>query len=267
MRNAAARLTVAVAAALGIFVGSPSYAIPAPEAPGTIVLPTRNVDWDYQIGGSFPPARSVGIVSRDRLEQPLADAYNICYVNAYQTQANEKPFWRDHWRLVLKKGGRPVVDGAWGEWLLDTRTPAKRHDLARIVGRWVDRCARDGFDAVEYDNFDSWGRSKHLVSKPDNIRYARLLVARAHAAGLAAAQKNWAEVADRGPSIGFDFAVAEECNRWHECGSYASAYDNRVLVVEYRARDFRRGCNVWGDRLSIVLRNVNVTPGGVNRRC
>jgi len=258
---------LAVAAALAVIVPASAYASPVHDRPVPVSLPTPDVDWDYQIGGGFPPAPSVGIVSRDRRDAPLADAYNVCYVNAFQTQADEKPFWRDHWRLVLKKDGRPVVDGVWGEWLLDTRTPVKRHALARIVGRWTDRCAADGFDAVEYDNFDSWNRSRHLVRKAHNVAYARLLTARAHKAGLAAAQKNWAEIADRGPGIGFDFAVAEECNRWHECRSYASAYDDRVLVVEYRDQDFAQGCDRWGSRLAVVRRDVNVTPGGVNRRC
>ena len=238
--------------------------------PSSVILPTPDVDWDYQIGGGFPPAASVGIVSRDRYDQPLRDAYNICYVNAYQTQADEKAFWRrdpDRWALVLKKHGRPVVDGVWGEWLLDTRTARKRTALARIVGRWAEGCADDGFDAVEYDNLVSWGRSRHLVTVADNVAYARLLTRRAHRSGLAAAQKNAAGLSRRGPGIGFDFAVAEECGRYHECGRYARAYADRVLVVEYRSRDFRAVCRRWGDRLSIVRRDVDVTPDGPNRRC
>ena len=208
--------------------------------------------------------------ARDRHDQPLERAYNVCYVNAYQTQADEQRFWRrnpDRWALVLKKRGRPVVDSAWGEWLLDTRTPGRRAALARIVGRWVDGCADDGFDAVEYDNLDSWGRSRHLITVADNVAYARLLTRRAHDSGLAAAQKNAANLTRRGPGIGFDFAVAEECGRHHECGRYARAYADRVLVVEYRAKDFRAVCERWGDRLSIVRRDVGVTPGGPNRRC
>lgn len=99
------------------------------------------------------------------------------------------------------------------------------------------------------------------------MAFARLLTARAHAAGLAVAQKNWAELSPRGPRIGFDLAVAEECGRWRECGSYADAYDNRVYVVEYRDRDFTRACERWESRLSIVRRNLAVTAAGVNRRC
>jgi hypothetical protein len=241
--------------------GSPAVAdVPLPD-------PAR--DWAYQIGGASDPAPGVGTVSRDREEAPAPGAYNLCYVNAFQTQPSEKAFWRrpGHRDLVLRRGGRPVVDGGWGEWLLDTRTPAKRTRIARIVGRWIVSCARDGFDAVEPDNLDSWSRSRGLLDPADNLDLARRLAARAHRVGLAIAQKNAAEVASRGASLGFDLAVAEECGRYDECGRYAAAYDDRVLVVEYRRRDFEAACAAWGDRLPIVLRDRDVSVGGVDERC
>ncbi len=234
------------------------------------VPPTPAADWDYQIGGAFEPAAGVGVVARDRHDEPLSGAYSVCYVNAFQTQPDERRFWRKdpaHWRLVLKRDGRAVVDGAWGEWLLDSRTQAKRRALADIVGRWTDRCVTDGFDGVELDNLDSWDRSRRLITRADNRAFALLLTQRVHAAGLAVAQKNWSELAAGGPDLGFDFAVAEECARYRECRSYAAAYASQVLAVEYRRKDFRRACARWGDRLSIVLRDRAVSVDGVNRRC
>ena len=62
-------------------------------AASTVVLPTPDLPWDYQIGGAFPPADGVGIVARDRTAQPSPDHYNICYVNAFQTQRGERRFW------------------------------------------------------------------------------------------------------------------------------------------------------------------------------
>jgi hypothetical protein len=169
------RLAVLVAALLS--VAAPAAAIPS----GT--------DVDYQLGGARDVPAHVGIVVRDRTAQPLAGRFNVCYVNGFQTQPDERRFWRrHHWRLVLKDHGRAVVDEAWGEWLLDIRTPGKRRALARIVGRWTDGCASDGFDAVEYDNLDSFSRSHHLVKRRHATAYARLLVARAHVAGLDAGQ-------------------------------------------------------------------------------
>lgn len=242
----------------------------ADERPAAVRLPTPNVGFDYQIGGAFAPAPSVGIVSRDRKASPSSAPYDVCYVNAFQTQPDEKHFWRDvpaHWRLVLKDGkGRPVVDGAWGEWLLDIRTPAKRAALMRIVGPWIAGCDRSGFDAVEFDNLDSFNRSKHLLDRDDTMAFARLLTGGGHAHHLATAQKNWSELGPRGPRLGFDFAISEECARYAECGRYAAAYDGRVYDIEYRDRDFARACSRW-PRLSIVQRDLDVSPHGVNRRC
>lgn len=241
------------------------------RATRSVAVPSANVDWDYQIGGVFPPAASVGLVSRDRAAAPSAGDYNVCYVNAFQTQPDERSFWKDdqsHWALVLRRSdGRAVIDGEWGEWLLDTRTRATRRSLLRIVGRWIDGCAASGFQGIEFDNLDSWARSSGLLSERDNRAYARMLTARAHAAGLAAGQKNWAELSPQGPGLGFDFAIAEECGRYRECGTFARAYGDRVYVVEYRDQDFTAACRRWGSRLSIVLRDVDVSVRGTNQRC
>ncbi|TWH01509.1 hypothetical protein L615_001800000530 [Nocardioides sp. J9] len=234
-------------------------------APGAPTPPPGGGDVDYQIGGAVRPAARVDVVVRDRLAPPARGRYNVCYVNAFQTQPGEVRFWRARWHLVLKRRGTPVVDAGWGEWLLDIRTPRKRAALARIVGRWTDRCARDGYDAVEFDNLDSFSRSRGLVTRRQAKAFARLLVRRAHAAGLAAGQKNWAGLDGR--RLGFDFAVAEECGRYGECGDYVASYGRRVLVVEYRRRDFDRACRRWGTRLGIVLRDRAVSRGGVRAWC
>ncbi|MDN4174335.1 endo alpha-1,4 polygalactosaminidase [Nocardioides sp. SOB77] len=219
---------------------------------------------DYQLGGVRPVPSTVGIVVRDRRAEP-AGRYDVCYVNAFQTQPDERRSWRGRMHLVLRDEGRPVRDEAWGEWLLDLRTPAKRRALARIVGRWVDGCAAAGYEAVEYDNLDSFTRSHGLLTRRQALAYARLVVAEAHEAGLAAGQKNLAGL--DGTRLGYDFAVAEECGRYRECGAYAAAYGRRVVAVEYRRQDFRRTCRGWGRRLQVVLRDLDLTPTGVRRFC
>lgn len=239
-----------------------SYALLMPVV--LTALPT-GTDVDYQLGGSADVPDHVGIVVRDRTARPLAGKYNVCYVNGFQTQPGQRAFWRRHWRLVLQDGGKPVTDEAWGEWLLDVRTPAKRKALARIVGGWAQGCADDGFDAVEYDNLDSFTRSHHLVSRRQAIAYAALLVDAAHDAGLEAGQKNLAGF--DGTTIGYDFAVAEECGRYRECSAYTEVYGDRVLSIEYRRRDFRWTCRHFGDALAVELRDRDLTPEGVHAWC
>ncbi len=151
----------------------------APTAASARVEPLPSgTDADYQLGGADDVPDSVGILVRDRTARPARGVYNVCYVNGFQTQPDQKRFWRRHWDFVLRQHGRAVVDDAWGEWLLDLRTPAKRRRLAAIVGRWTDGCAAKGFRAVEYDNLDSFTRSRGLLDRVDALAFARVLVRR-----------------------------------------------------------------------------------------
>ena len=215
-------------------------------------------DADYQLGGPVERPRHVGIVVRDRTAEPAEGRYTICYVNGFQTQPDAKRFWRAREELLLKSDGQLVVDGTWGEWLLDVRTPSQRQRLARIVGRWIDGCADDGFDAVELDNLDSFTRSRGLIGRRGALAFAELLVRRAHRADLPVAQKNLAGF--DGTTIGFDMAVAEECARFDECGRYVEHYGDQVLMVEYRDRDFREACRDFGSTHAIVRRDLALRP-------
>jgi hypothetical protein len=240
-------------------------ALAAGAAPTYADLPT-GTDVDNQLGGDRSVPENVGIVVRDRASAPVDGAYNVCYVNGFQTQENERSFWRrEHWDLVLKDHGRPVVDGAWGEWVLDTRTRLQRREISSIMLRWTRGCARHGFDAVEYDNLDSFTRSHGLIERRQALLLAEMLVKGAHKAGLEVGQKNLAGY--DGTQLGFDFAISEECGRYHECDAYTDDYGDRVIAIEYRRQDFRWTCSHVGDELPVVLRDRNLTPTGVREWC
>jgi hypothetical protein len=262
----AAGVTVGVVAALT--VGCRPADGGSPPARGTpavrVVPPPVNARFDYQIGAPYPPARGVRVVSRDRSSAPAATLYNICYVNAFQVQPQELGWWKGTHPDLLLRGanGDLVVDQDWDEALLDVSTAAKRTQAAAIVGGWIDGCGRRGFQAVEPDNLDSYERSGGHLTRADNAAFAGLLARRAHAAGLAIGQKNAAELLAFHSSIGFDFAVTEECGRYGECGQYASAYANHVFDIEYRPEDFTKACRRTGGTLSVVLRDREVSPPG-----
>ncbi|WP_422742496.1 endo alpha-1,4 polygalactosaminidase [Micromonospora sp. WMMD754] len=233
-------------------------------APAAISPPPANATFDYQIGGAYPPPSGVRVVSRDREDPPAAGLYNICYINAFQTQPQETAWWKsNHDDLLLRDAsGRYVIDSAWNEILLDTRTDAKRTRLAAIVNGWVDGCAARGFHAVEPDNIDSYGRSRGLLTQSGAVAYLELLADHAHQAGLAIAQKNSTELGVRGRDVGLDFAVAEECARYDECDAYTRVYGTNVIVIEYTDKAFAKACRTVGGTLSVVRRDLNVTRPG-----
>ncbi|MEV6482922.1 endo alpha-1,4 polygalactosaminidase [Streptomyces sp. NPDC051576] len=239
-------------------------ASPSASAAEKIQLPSRHADFDYQIGGAYPPPSGVRIVSRDRTASPAPGLYNICYVNAFQAQPDERASWPAD--LLLRDAqGDVVVDEDWGEALLDIGTAAKRERIAARVERWIDGCAAKGFDAVEPDNYDSYTRSHHLLTANDATAFITLLSRHAHVRHLAIAQKNTVELAGIRKRTGLDFAVAEECAEYDECGEYAKAFDDRVIVIEYSDSGLRKARSGFGNRLSIVRRDVDVsTPGSAD---
>jgi hypothetical protein len=248
----------------GLAVGVAVLAGVGTAGAATVVLPPANAKFDYQIGAAYTPPSGVQVVSRDRLASPAPGIYNICYVNAYQTQPDEANWWiAYHNDLLLKNSsGAYVIDSGWDEILLDVSTAAKRTAVANIVNGWIDGCAAKGYKAIEPDNLDSYSRSQGKLSRSNALAYAKLLTAHAHARGLAIAQKNDTSVAASGPGTGFDFAIAEECGRYDECDFFTNAYGNHVIVIEYRSVDFTKACKAWGSQLSVVLRDRLVTAPG-----
>ena len=252
-----------------ILVAVPSTS-PASAAKRAIMLPPANAQFDYQIGGSYTPAASVGIVDRDRKALAVAGKYSICYVNAFQTQPDERAFWTTgaNASLLLKKtNGSYVTDPGYpDEILLDTRTTAKRAAIAVIMDTWFAGCATSGFKAIEPDNLDSWTRSGKRLTQSGNAALATLLAQKAHARGLAIAQKNTTELLASRKAIGFDFAVAEECNVFSECTSFTAEYGNQVYEIEYTdgggVPNFNAACSALGSQISIIYRDRDVLPTG-----
>jgi len=206
-----------------------------PGASSTVRLLPEGALVDYQLGGPYDPPPGVTVVVRDVTATPSGAGYDLCYVNAFQTQPGDSEAWlADHPGLVLHVDGVPLEDPDWpGELVLDTSTAENRTAIAEILGEQVDACAAKGFDAVEPDNLDSFTRSAGLLSEDDNLALAGLLVERAHAAGLAIAQKNTVELGERGREAGFDLAVAEDCAVYDECGDYTAVYGRQVIEIVY----------------------------------
>lgn len=219
--------------------------------------------FDYQLGGVYPPAEDVSIVVRDRSDAPDADVHSICYLNAFQTQPDELEDWPAD-AVLVDGAGLPVRDPDWpDEALLDISTAAGKEIVVDTVGEWVRECSADGFEAVEFDNLDSFTRSGGRISVDDAIEVAGSLVAVAHAEGLTAGQKNAAELAATfKEQADFDFAVSEECAAYDECAAYVDTYGAAVLNIEYTdnlPRPFTEVCADAGSPPATILRDRALT--------
>jgi hypothetical protein len=250
--SAVSLLAAAVATTLAVTSAAAS------DHTAAVTPPPPHAGFDYQIGGAYAPPSGVRVVSRDHTAAPAAGLYNICYVNAFQAQPGAESEWGD--LLLRDAAGRVVYDEDWGEAILDIRTAAKRTRIAAKVNGWVDGCAAKGFQAVEPDNYDTFTRAPDNLLTPAQAQaYIRLLSAHAHQAGLAIAQKNTVELAGDRVANGLDFAVAEECAEWDECGDYVDAFGTNVIVIEYSRAGLTSACRDWGDELSIVRRDLDVS--------
>lgn len=260
---------LAAAATAGILLGLVGCAAgtgaPAASDPSAEwAAPPAGAAVDYQLGGAYELASEVGVVGRDRSAEPAPGVYSVCYVNGFQTQPGELDTWDAD--LLLHDDGEVVFDPDWpDEALLDTSTADRRERIAAQVVPWIDGCADAGFDAVEFDNLDTYTRSDGALTLDDNLALAAAFVDAAHSAGLAAGQKNSAEdAAVLHDDAGFDFAVTEECAAYQECGAYREVYGDAVIDIEYSdelPRSFAEMCADEDSPVSMVLRDRDLlTP-------
>ncbi|WP_191563577.1 endo alpha-1,4 polygalactosaminidase [Janibacter melonis] len=256
---------IALAGCADAVRSTPSPSGRSSDSMSAVALPPAGGRLDYQLGGAYPPAGPVQTVVRDRAARPDPGRYSVCYVNAFQTQPGDRELWPDD--TLLRRDGRVVTDPDWpDEVLLDTSSEARRGRIAAVLVPWVERCADDGYDAVELDNLDSYTRSGGALERQDNVALARRLVDAAHAKGLAAGQKNAAEDSEvLREGAGFDFAVVEECAAYRECPTYEQVYGDRVLDIEYTdnlPRTFAAMCADEASPRSMVLRDRDLEPAG-----
>jgi hypothetical protein len=213
--------------------------------------PSGKMVWDWQIGASsesavVPPANArlldidlFGTSAGKVAALKSKGIYVVCYINAGswqpgQPDSNEYPA-----SLKLQ------ADPNWpGEYFLDVTDVFKSGSvLARILRARLSLCKSKGFDAVEPDNLQndenvSGGR----ITRQQQIDFNGWIADEAHAAGLAALQKNGPDkilLKDRTGKMmvdKFDGILNEECQEFDECGPLAE-YVKRgklALDVEYQ---------------------------------
>jgi hypothetical protein len=222
-------------------------AAPVPGRTATRWQPRPGLRWQYQLQGTANPsicsrpARGGACVRPDVFVIDLyADdgstpdaaavrrmharkAHAVCYVDAGTWED-----WRpDASRYPAKIRGN--ANGWPGERWLDIRAI---NVLQPLITARVDKCAKAGFDAVDFDNVDGYANDTGFpLTGAEQLTFNRMLARVAHAHALAVGLKNdVGQLSALRPS--FDFAVNEQCFAYHECGGYRAWTKSGRPVVE-----------------------------------
>ena len=232
---------------------------------GAVTPPPTGTDLDYQLGGE----RSVPAARGDRGPRPrgspVPGRYNVCYVNGFQTQPGERALWRRHPRLVLRDHGRPVVDEAWGEWLLDVRTAAKRKQLAASSAGGPAAAPRPGTTRGVRQP-----RLVHAQPRPDQRgagdRVRPAAGARARTAPAWPPGRRTSPTSTAPPSATTSRSprsAAATASAGATCGTSGGG----CWRSSTGARTSAGPAPTYGDRLAVVLRDRDLSPTGVRRFC
>jgi hypothetical protein len=172
----------------------------------------------------------------------------ICYLSA-GTAENFRPDYQEYVRFNRTHDhsliGKPFSGRFPNEyWLNINNDHGQRSFILRELTARTRKCANAGFDAVEYDNVETYAQPTRVtgwkVSAHTQLIFNKALARMAHANGLAVGLKNdLGQVPKLEPD--FDFAVNEQCFQYRECtnnpspGYKAFLRDGKpVFQVEYR---------------------------------
>jgi hypothetical protein len=196
--------------------------------------PTPGNSWQIQLNEAPDISVDADIFDVDLWETPQKSIDTIhqrggrviCYFSAGS---------RENWRPDAKQFpanavGQPLDGWAGGRWL-DIRADAVR----AIMEQRLDLAQSKNCDAVDPDNVDGYtAKTGFGLTAAEQQNYNLFLANAAHDRGLAVGLKNDVEQI---PALvdSFDFAVNEECFRYHECGTLSPFIQSgkAVFQIEY----------------------------------
>ena len=204
---------------------------------GSVWRPALDTSWNWQLS-TTPTDLSYGVqmYDIDLFDNPAsqvaaihaAGARAVCYIDAGT--------W-ENWRPDAGAFPSSVLgnNNGWpGEKWLDIRQVSI---LGPIMTARVALCAQKGFDGVEFDNVDGYTNPTGFpLTAQDQLNYNEFLANLAHSYGLAVALKNdGGQVKQLLPY--FDFAIAESCFDYSECGLYSPFVSAGKAVFETQYTD------------------------------
>jgi hypothetical protein len=226
----AGRIAVVIAAVIALaLAAAPTSAAPWQPQPTT-------APWQWQLQGKIDTTVEASVYEVDGFETPQAVVAKlhrlgrkvICYLDvgsweSYRPDASAFP------PSVLGNVYSGYPDERW----LDVRRIGQ---LAPILRKRFDICARKGFDAVEPDNIAGYeNKTGFPLTGADQLRFNRWVAREVHHRGMSVALKNDPEQVHQ--LLGnFDFAVVEECFTYDECEKFSPfvAAGKAVFEAEYQ---------------------------------
>ncbi len=219
-----------------------------PTSTGTPVAasvwhPTPGTTWFWEIGAtpSLSGLHAVQAYDIDGFDNPASTVATlhangiraICYIDAGTYEPGRSD---DSLFPAGLKGS--AVSGWPGELWLDVRPAGPNYSaLKSIMVARAQMCQTKGFDAIEWDNVDSYENSPGFATTAsDQITYNTFLATTAHTLGLSAGLKNDVDqVATLQPS--FDFSIDEECFKYSECSTETPFINDNKAVFETEYSD------------------------------
>ncbi len=235
-------------------------------APGSWWVPPKALTWYWQLQGTVNNSESVAAYDIDGFDNSAGEVstlhgqgkHVICYIDV-GTAENWRPDYGSFPASVLGSS-----NGWPGERWLDI---SKLSVLEPIMTARFQMCREKGFDAVEPDNMDGYENSTGFpLTAAEQLSYDEWIAGEVHALGMAVFQKNDGEQTGQLESH-FDGALDEQCNQYHECGSFQPylAAGKPVLNAEYSlstssfcAADEAAG--IMGARYSLELNGSSFEP-------
>lgn len=194
-----------------------------PWSGGRCVKPTVWVLDLYGENGKKLNSRNVAKIHR-------AGGRAVCYVSAGSAEA-----WRPDAAAFPETVVGRALDGWSGERWIDVRA---LDALRPIMTARADRCAEAGFDAIDWDNVDSYTENTGFPLRADDqLTYNRMLASITRERGMSIGLKN--DLLQIPALVGlFDFTVNEQCAQFRECDLLQpfSNAGKAVVQIEYAAR-------------------------------
>ncbi len=178
--------------------------------------PTTHTTWQWQLQGELNSNYEVDLYDIDLFDTDIATIASlhaqgrrvICYFSAGS--------WED-WREDSSRYPTAVLGNDMADWEGEKWVDISHPALRPILQARLDLAVKKGCDGVEPDNVDGYSNETGFpLTAEQQLAFNRFLSQEAHKRGLSIGLKNDLDQIEALEPL-FDFALNEQCHRYHEC--------------------------------------------------